>query len=377
MTPLNFSVLIPDGESDFALFVIHGFINFSQVKLHVLSNQRWAPARFSRYCHEYTFKKSDTDVCERFDIIEEVVTQSHIDVILPVEMEWIASQDAKRHALSRLAPIAPVLDSKSFEIANNKWLLFKLMQRNNIPTPPTVLCTLDSDFEQRVRKLEFPVLIKPVTAWGGEGIQRFDHISQLYKFLEQCDSEKIKNKYIVQSFLTGYVIGLNILSQEGRILAYTMQRGFIPNPQKYAAAAAIQFIRREDVLEIGKKLISALKYSGVANMDLFHDTRENQSKVLEVNARFWGSLRGSYIAGVSFPYLACLAALGIPFPVPDYDLRRYIHSRTAMKEGMLKALDKSQYQGFPLEETGLRYMMADPMAETLRALRQELSRNKW
>ncbi len=161
------------------------------------------------------------------------------------------------------------------------------------------------------------------------------------------------------------------------MLAYTMQRGFIPNPQEYAAAGAIQFIRgREDALEIGKKLVSALKYNGVANVDMFHDTRENQVKVLEVNPRFWGSLRGSYIAGVSFPYLACLAALGISFPVPDYGLTRYIHPKTAIREGVLTALSKSQHDRFPLEETGLRYMLADPIAETLRAFRQQLSSNR-
>jgi predicted ATP-grasp superfamily ATP-dependent carboligase len=372
----SFSVLIPDGESDFALFVIHGFIGFPQVKLYVLSNQRWAPARFSRYCYKYIFKKFGADASERFDAIAKVVRQNHIDVILPIEMEWIAPHDARRHALSELAAVIP-LDSKSFKVANNKWLLFKLMQEHGIPAVPTVLCTLDSDFEQQIRHLESPVLIKPVTAWGGEGIRRFDNISQLYEFLEQCDSEKIKNRYIVQSFLTGYVGGLNILCREGQMLAYTMQRGFIPNPQKYAAAAAIRFIEREGALKIGRKLVSALNYNGVANIDMLYDAKDNKVKILEMNARFWGSLRGSYVAGVSFPYLACLAALDIPFPTPDYDLKRYVHPKTAIKEGILSALGMSQYEKFPLEETGLRYMLADPIAETLRALRQQLSSDRW
>jgi predicted ATP-grasp superfamily ATP-dependent carboligase len=273
--------------------------------------------------------------------------------------------------------VAPVLDSKSFEVANNKWLLFKLMQEHGIPAPLTVLCTLDSDFEQRVCDLEFPVLIKPVTAWGGEGIQRFDNLSQLYRFLEQCDSQKIRNRYIVQSLLPGHVIGLNVLCREGQVLAYTMQQGFIPNPQKYAAASAIQFVKREDALSVGGELVSALKYNGVANVDMLYDTREDQIKILELNARFWGSLRGSYVAGVSFPYLACLAALGISFPVPDYELTRYVHPQTAIREKVLRVLRKSQYDGFPFEETGLRYMLADPIAETLRAIRQKLSRDSW
>jgi predicted ATP-grasp superfamily ATP-dependent carboligase len=373
MKSSSFSVLIPDGESEFALFAIHGFIDFSQVKLYVLSNQRWAPARFSRYCHKFIFKKFGDEANERFDAVADVVRQNQIDVILPIEMDWIAPYDARRQALSELTAIAPVLDSKSFELTNNKWSLFKLLQAHDIPVPPTVLCTFDNDFEQQIQQLEFPVLIKPVTAWGGEGIRRFDSISQLQEFLAQCDPEKIKDRYIVQSFLTGYVVGLNILCREGELLACTMQRGFIPNPQKYAAAAAIRFIENKDVLETGKKLAAALKYNGVANADMFCDTQDNQIKILELNTRFWGSLRGSFIAGVSFPYLACLAALDIPFPVPDYALTRYIHPKTALKERVLRVLRRGRYEKFPFEETGLKYMLADPVAESLRAVRQQLS----
>jgi D-aspartate ligase len=373
----SFSVLIPDGESDFAVFVMHGFIGYPQAKLHVLSNKRWPPARFSRLCHKFIFREFGTDPSERFDVAAEVARQNNIDVIMPIEMEWISPYDAKRHALSEVAPVVPVLDSESFKLANNKWLLHKLMQEHGFPTIPTVLCTLDSDFEQQIRDLEFPVIIKPVTAWGGEGIQRFEDRSQFQEFLERSGSEKIKNRYIVQSFLTGYVGGFNILCRDGELLAYTMQRGFIRNPIKWAAAAAIEFIKREDALEIGRKLVAALKYNGVANIDMFYDAEDNQVKVLEVNARFWGSLRGSYVAGVSFPYLACLAALDIPFPAPDYELHRYVHPKTALKERILSAIGKSQYERFPIEETGLRYMLADPVAETYRAFLQQLASDRW
>ena len=90
MKPPTFSVLIPDGESDFAVFVMHGFVDYPQVKLHVLSNQYWAPARFSRLCHKYIYKEFGTDPSERFKTAAEVARQNHIDVILPIEMEWIS-----------------------------------------------------------------------------------------------------------------------------------------------------------------------------------------------------------------------------------------------------------------------------------------------
>jgi len=374
MTPPSFSVLIPDGESDFALFAMHSFIDFPQIKIYVLSNQRWAPARFSRYCHRYLFQKFPASA--RFDAIAEVIRQHHIDVIMPIEMEWLSPFDDKRLMLSDLAALTPVLDAKTFEIANNKWLLLELLRTHGIPTPPTVLCTLDSDFEQRINQLQFPVLVKPVTAWGGEGIRHFQDLAQLRQFLAQNKKQPIKNRYIVQSFLTGHVIGLNMLCRDGQMLAYTMQRGFIANPQQYAAAAAIEFIAHQEALELGKTLAAVLKYNGVANVDMFYDAQEGKIKVLELNARFWGSLRGSYLAGVPFPYLACLTALDIPFPTPDYVLTRYIHPKTALKEGLRRLVGKGEYD-FEFRETGLKYMRADPVAETLRAWQQQLSGDRW
>lgn len=372
MDSMSFSVLIPDGESHFALFAVHGFVDIPQVKLWVLSSQRWTPVRFSRYCHNFIYAQGAHDPGQRLDLATEIVSRYSIDVVLPIETGWVALQDAKRKQLSELVRIVPVPNAATFESANNKWHLFKVLQANDIPSPPTVLCTLDGDFDKDVGKLKFPVLIKPVVASGGEGIQRFDRRSQLYAFLEQCNQEGIQNRYIVQSLLSGYTIDLNILCQRGKILAHTAQRRYIPNTEQYAAAGAIRFIKSDEALTIGEKLVSALSYNGVANLDLFYDTDDGRVKVLEVNPWFWATLRGSHGTGVSFPYLACLAALGIPFPVPDYKRTRYVHSKTAIRERFGRVMGRSEQQT-PLEETGLKYLLLDPIAETLRALAQELS----
>ncbi len=370
------SVLIPDGESDFALFVMHGFAGLSNVKLILRSNDRWAPARFSRYCAKFVHRRIEAEPEERLNAVAQLVEETQADVLLPVETDWIEFASAMRQPLSQLLAVVPVPEPKTYAMVNNKWLLARFIEKHQVPGPPTVLGTLDDDFERQVRAMEFPVLIKPVTAWGGEGIQRFDSVDELQAFLEEYGQEKFKDRYIVQSFLPGYVIGLNVLCRNGEILAYTMQRGTIPNPQKWAAAAAIRFIRQEGVLETAQKLLRAMNWSGFGNLDMFYDTSDQQVKILEFNARFWGSLRGSYVAGVNFPYLACLAALDMPFPVPEYKLAQYIHPKTAFKEGIRRLVSKSE-NDFSFSETGLRYLLNDPLAEAARAIRQELTSERW
>jgi predicted ATP-grasp superfamily ATP-dependent carboligase len=313
-----------------------------------------------------------TDPQERLQAMAQIVQETEVDVLLPVETDWIGFAGAMRPALSKLLAVAPVPEPESYRIVNNKWLLAQFLQAHQVPGPQTVLGTLDDDFEQQLLDIEFPVLMKPVTAWGGEGIRRFESISQLQEFLEEQGQERFRDRYIVQSFLTGYVIGLNVLCQEGKILAYTVQRGILPSPQEWASDPAIQFIKQEEVLETAQRLLAALNWSGFGNMDLFYDFSDGQIKVLEFNARFWSSLRGSYLAGVNFPYLACLAALGLPFQVPEYRLVQYVHPKTALKEGMLKLLGKGQLN-FALGETDLKFFLDDPLAEIIRAFQQEVT----
>jgi len=54
------------------------------------------------------------------------------------------------------------------------------------------------------------------------------------------------------------------------------------------------------------------------------DSRDGKAKLLEVNPRFWGSLALAINAGVNFPYLLTLVALGLDFPpVVDYKLGHF------------------------------------------------------
>lgn len=373
----KFSVLIPDGESEFALFAMHGFMNIPEVKVYILSNDRWIPSRFSRRCNKFFYRPAGRDPQRRIAAVREVVAKTGAEILLPVGLDWIQFAGLARAELSEFISVAPVPKPEAYAIVNNKWSLAQFLESIQIPGPPTIIGKLDDSFEQRLNSLKFPVLVKPVTAWGGEGIHRFETKDDFMRFLDEYGRENFNNRYIIQSFLEGYVVGLNVLCQHGQILAHTMQRGIIPNSQKWAAAGAIQFIAKDGVLEVAQRLIGALCWSGFGNFDMFFDTQDNQIKILELNSRFWGSLRGSYVAGVNFPYLACLAGLGIPFSRPVYQLAQYAHAKTALKNGLSKFLRKGGNNHFSIEETGLKFLLKDPVAETVRAFRQEIATDEW
>lgn len=368
----NISVLIPDGESEFALFVTHCLARSDNVKLYILSTESWPATRFSRYCHTFTHMPRPSADKTYLESIAEIVKKHNIDVLLPTETEWISFAVANKEVLSKFVAVVPLPDRETIKIANDKWLLAEYLSKHDIQYPPTIPVTGDDLFRERLSQLEFPVLLKPVTAWGGEGITRFDTLSELHAELHPQKIDQIKGKYIAQSFLPGRVVGVNVLARHGKLLAVTMQRGIIPNTQKYAAAGAIEFIQDNPFFEAVEKIVTTVRWNGFANLDMLHDGRDNQLKLLEINARFWGSLRGSLVAGVNFPYLACLAALDIPFPVPEYELVNYFHSKTAVREIIKNRLDKNAARKIAIKETGLKFLAIDFLAEVIRAFQQEI-----
>lgn len=362
------SVLIPDGENEHVLWTARSLAHSKQVKLYILSDKRWTPVRFSRHCRLYRFKPTGADRGARLDALAELTKRVHVDVILPVGEEGVMFVAAEREAVSRLAALPPIPALESLRTARNKWLLNRFAQQHNLPAPKSVLVTLDSAFDQRTSDLAFPVLLKPTSLTDGQGIRRFDTASDLQEFLKGQDATLFKNRYLVQTYVPGSDMGLSVLCKDGEILAFTIQRGIISASHRFGPLMAMEFIRRDDVLEIGQKLVSALRWSGVAHIDFRCDSRDDRPKIIEMNARYWGSLLGSLVAGVNFPYLACLAAQGISFPMPEYRLSKYTYTTTVLKEGLLWFVGKSSLKGFAFQETGLRFFLADPFPEMVKRL---------
>lgn len=361
MFDVDLNVLIPDGESGHSLVVARCLAEVSRIQLQVMSRFKWTALYFSRRRKKYstlnTTKKNELHL----DALEKAVKQTGANIILPVDEPAVRFISQHHNAIKEIASIAPVPTTQAFDIATDKWLLANFLEENNIPSPRTILYTHDESFGQALNDIDFPVLVKPARGHGGQGIYQFKNPSEVHNFFARLPKAS-HGRYIVQSFIEGYDIDCSILSQSGHILAYTIQRGFIPRSHTYAAPAGIYFLKEISVLHLVQRLVSTLGFSGIAHIDLRYDTKDSEFKILELNARYWGSLTGSLMAGVNFPYLSCLAALDFSFPVPEFRIGRYIDHSTAIKQIIRKILGKSNIN-LNYAETDLSFMVADPIAE--------------
>ena len=370
----SLSVLIIDGESEFALFVARCLAQVPDLDLHVLSNDPWSPLRFSRHRRTYRYQAREHNHEQWLDAIRQAAARTSADIILPVDEPATHFVSVHRQSVAEIAALPPIPELAAFDTVVDKWLLAQLLSESGIPGPATILCTADDEFERNLRDFQFPVLIKPTRARGGEGIQRFDTPSDLLGALSDIAATS-SYQYVVQTFIHGYNVDCSVLCDDGKILAYTIQRGFVGGSQSFAASAGIDFIHHDQVFDVIGKLVSATKFSGIAHVDLRYDRQEEQAKIIDVNARYWGSLIGSLVVGVNFPHLACLAALGVDFSAPDYQLGRYMAPGVAAKQGLRKLLGRSELE-FTFEQTGLPYALGDPIAEVAKLIKQALSEHR-
>lgn len=253
------------------------------------------------------------------------------------------------------------------EIAINKYNLGKFCERHQVPSPKTEYLEA---YRTDNKGLLLPLIAKPERGSGGNNV---------YHIVNQSDFEAIipasfekEGNYIVQEYIDGYDIDMSILAKNGDILAYTIQKGLIKRSNQFAASAGLEFLENDGVYQSVSKLVSELKFSGIAHVDLRFDKDSGEFKIIEINARYWGSLIASSLAGVNFPYLHILSSLDEEIPASSFSLIQYMDFLTAVKSTKSNLFSR-QKQGFRWKDTDYSFFLSDPVAEVYNAWKR--SRN--
>ncbi|WP_457654160.1 carboxylate--amine ligase [Rhodocaloribacter sp.] len=360
----DFSALVLDGERGFARLVV-ACLAEAGVPAHVLALGAWSPSRFSRRRASFHARESAGGEAH-LKAIRRAVARSGADVVLAVKEETVRLLAAHPDALPETVRVGLVPPVASFDRVVDKARLAVCLAEHSLPHPATLPCSGDEAFEEAARDLVFPILLKPVRGGDSGNIRRFETPAALRAFLRTNTCSP--GAFIAQHFVPGFDIDCSVLCREGEVLAHTIQKGIIPRPKPFAPPAGIAFVAHEGVLSVTRRLMRALRWSGVAHVDLRCDA-EGRVFVIEVNPRYWGSLLGSLAAGVNFPYLACLSALGRPFAPPAYRPLRYVTAgaalRTWRRPGSLRP---------PLSwaETEWPHLLRDPLPKAIRSVQRRL-----
>ncbi|WP_276392074.1 ATP-grasp domain-containing protein [Eudoraea chungangensis] len=348
------SVLIPDAHSKYMPLVLNCLSLFQNVRIHLLSTEKFNAPRFSKNIKSYSYCGDKTYSEKWVERVQEAIKKHQIDIILPVQMESFPVFTKLQDVLPKKVALVPLPQMDSFKTASNKWFLAKHLEQYGIPGPRTSLFKSS----QKSLDLDFPCLLKPMKdSGGGEGIIKFSSLEELRGYLIE---KKEEDTIMIQEFMEGDPIGCNVLCMEGKVLAYTIQKGYLFIDKPYSPQVGLYFFKKDKIYKTVSRLMHSLNWNGVANIDMIYNDKTGEFKILEINPRFWLSLDASALAGVNFPYLYLQLGLGNSIAKQDYKLEKYVNLK-----GLYLLVKKNPKVAFNFKflwnNTSLRFALKDPL----------------
>lgn len=265
------------------------------------------------------------------DAVAGLVVGRAIDVLIP-------TTDTSLSLLSDLPDcfpdlIVPQSGRSAYEALSDKRRLTEAAFPLGIAVPNQAV--IESPGEVDASSLDaigYPMILKPsrssVTTPAGVTKQRVRLVSSVAE-REAVIRDVPREAYplLAQRRIVGPGKGVFMLTWDGRVYAAFGHRRIREKPPTGGVSVYRESVRvPADVLDQARKVLDRFGWNGVAMVEFKEDRETGTLYLMEVNARFWGSLQLAIDAGVDFPRLLVeLATGGEVEPVLSY--RTGIRSR--------------------------------------------------
>jgi predicted ATP-grasp superfamily ATP-dependent carboligase len=310
--------IILDGEQRSALAVTRS-LGRKGIKVTVGSEKKPSLSSCSRYCtRSFTYPSPYNDPVGFKQVLIDTAINTPNSILFPMTDVTLTEILLNRGELPENLLI-PFVDYDRYIHLTDKINLFRLARNMNLPIPTTFLST---DFEsnesiiEAVIKFGFPVVVKPnfskirtEKGWIGAGV----HYAKNEKDLREILSRDIVKRFpfLIQERVDGPGVGVFLLMKNGEVIAKFAHKRIREKPPSGGVSVLCESIEPPvEALETAVMLLTKLHWTGVAMVEFKIDRVQNIAKLIEVNARFWGSLQLAITSGVDFPYLLYQLAVG-------------------------------------------------------------------
>lgn len=254
-------------------------------------------------------------------------------VLLPCSDQWaLAVAGLPPDLRERFPTSLPPLEAVAQFVDKDRFR--QLVDRLDIPRPRTLVIREPADLERASDDDMEHGFLKPTEShlhnqrFGTKGFF-IELREQAVGLVEQATAAGIT--FLLQEWIPGgpsaTILIDGFVDQTGRIAAMVARRRVRMDPPKIANTCSdvtIPLAEVAPVMDPLRKLLDAVQYRGIFNVEFKFDERDGRFKIIEVNPRpFW--LIG-HIArtGVDLPWMSYLDAQGLAVPAPaSYQVGRY------------------------------------------------------
>jgi predicted ATP-grasp superfamily ATP-dependent carboligase/protein-tyrosine phosphatase len=281
------------------------------VDVDVGAENKRSPSFSSKYVTNRIIYPSPYSGRRFIQAVEAADQRYSYDVILPVGSEtWPLFVFTDSYIKEKV----PLPSRASYEIASNKYKTAVFASSISVPIPFTFMEGMSPhDF---VSKIKPPVIMKP--SKGSGGVTYVWDVNEVEEACEELLSLREK-PFVVQEYIPGEAFGYFGLYNRGHPVAEFMHKRIREFPDTGGPSTAAESVFDKELRETGRKVLSSLKWHGLAMVEFKKDSRDGLFKVIEINPKLWGSLDLTIASGINFPLLPCrLVAEGDVTPQFEY-----------------------------------------------------------
>jgi predicted ATP-grasp superfamily ATP-dependent carboligase len=232
-------------------------------------------------------------------------------VLIPSEDSYVAlaarfSADFGRHFRMNLPPL------EVLERIEDKRFQYRAALEAGVPIPQTFAPANMEEVQSIEHDLRYPAFVKGAFAHlfsrafstKGFRVAGPGELREVYSKIFAAGVDAV-----VQSVIEGPVTDLVsaciycTAAGEGKIAGEFAMRKVRQGPPGFGVGTMVESVDDPEVLELGRRLCSAIGYRGVAEVEFKRHPDDRTPRLIELNARLWEQTTLAVAAGVDFPYL--------------------------------------------------------------------------
>ena len=319
LTPEGYDVLILDAAVKQSLASVR---SLGRAGLRVVAAECFAecepgvpvPAFRSRYSSRNEVLPSyAADANAYRSAIVEFVRLHPTLVVLPTMDGSIAAVMTVRDQLAQLGCTVALPSNAALAIANDKDRTLKIADQLGIEYPRTLRIDSIEELPLLLAEFDFPFVIKPTISWAAKPAARLAPI----EVMDKDEAAAVTRQFLEagvgvlgQEWASGRREGVTLFVVGGEVLACCAHATLRTTPPLGGASVLRQSIPiPQDILEPAVRLARTISLEGICEVEFRRD-RNGRPLLMEINARFAGTIKNAVHSGVDFPLMAWQWAAG-------------------------------------------------------------------
>jgi D-aspartate ligase len=281
-------------------------------------DDQYSISQFSRYATRVVRVKDLRDEQKTIASVLEIGERYGLQgwVLFPTRDETVAAFSRYRSELEKIFRVStPAWETVKW--AWDKKNTYDRAEQLGIPCPQTWNPRTVNDLADLYSRL--PLAVKPAVKENffyatGSKAWRADTPAELDQLFHQAAQQIRPEEILVQEIIPGdgsRQYSYCAFFRDGQAHSSLIARRIRQHPREFGRAATyVESIDEPEVEALSLKFLRAINYYGLVEVEFKQDPRDNQFKLLDVNARTWGFHSLGTPAGVDFPYLLFADQIG-------------------------------------------------------------------